>query len=566
MRNYNNLKAEKPKSISNLYDIVKTGAAAYKDKDVYRYKENKEIKSITYSEYFDKVNQLGTAFSAIGIAGKHIAIIGDTHPMWTASFYAVTCGGSVAVPLDKELTDDQILNFLNISESTAVIYTDKFNGFFTSNADKLETVKFFIPIHDGEDIGHEGVLPIDSLFSIGKDELERGNTSFTEHKIEMDKMCSILFTSGTTGTSKGVMLSNRNFTTSAIAAQESITIDHRATIVSVLPVHHTYELTCTHLTALNLGVTIFINDNLKYATKNFKEQKPNTLILVPIFLETVYKKVWQEIRKKGMEQKVRAAMKVSDALLKLNIDLRPKLFADITAAFGGNLRNIIVGGAPIDPQIVRDFFSFGITTQQGYGITECSPLIAVNKAGHIRFDSVGWVVPGCEVKIDKMPDEEYGEVLARGGNVMLGYYKNEAATKEVFTDDGWFKTGDIGYLDRENYLVLTGRKKNIIILSNGKNIFPEELEEYIGKVQFVKESVVLGRKNQNGDLVVAAIVVPDMEVVGEIPHDEIKLKIEDSIKEINDKLPTFKHINLVEIRYEEFEKNPSKKIIRYKIK
>lgn len=566
MRNYNNLKAEKPKPISNLYDIVRTSADVYKDKIVYKYKENKEIKSITYSEYFEKINQLGTAFSSIGITGKHIAIIGDTHPMWTASFFAAVCGGSVVVPLDKELTEEQILNFLNVSESAAVVYTDKFNGFFTSNKDKLDTVQYFIPVHDGEDISCEGVLPLDSLLSIGKDELEKGNTSFTEHEIEMDKMASILFTSGTTGTSKGVMLSHRNFTSAVTAAQEAITIDHKAVIVSVLPVHHTYELTCTHLTAANLGVTIFINDSLKYATKNFKEQKPNTLILVPIFLETVYKKVWEEIRKKGIEQKVRTAMKVSDSLLKIGIDMRPKFFSDITAAFGGNLKNIIVGGAPIDPQIVRDFFSFGITTQQGYGITECSPLIAVNKAGHIRFDSVGWVVKDCEVKIDKMENEEYGEILAKGGNVMLGYYKNEAATNEVFTDDGWFRTGDIGYLDKENYLVLTGRKKNIIILSNGKNIFPEELEEYIGKIPYVKESVVLGRKNQNGDLVVAAIVVPDMEILGEMPDDEVKAKIDADIKAINDKLPTFKHINMVEVRYEEFEKNPSKKIIRYKIK
>ena len=567
MRNYNNLKAEKPKNISTLYDIVKTGAEVFGEKTIYKYKENKEVKEISYSDFFETINHLGTAFSTLSIAGKHIAIIGDTHPMWVATFYATVCGGSVAVPLDKEITEEQIVNFLNLSEAVAVIYTSRFNKILTAHKDELPGIQYFIPINpDGEDMDVSNVIAHSDVIALGKQVLESGDTSFTEHEIELDKMAAILFTSGTTGTSKGVMLSHGNFASCVRAAQNSMTLDSKASFVSVLPVHHTYELSCTHLTAVNLGATIYINDSLKYAARDFKEQKPNSLILVPIFLETVYKKIWDEIRKKGIEKKVRTAMKVSDNLLKMNIDMREKFFSEITAAFGGQLKCIIVGGAHIDPQIVRDFYSFGITVQQGYGITECSPLIAVNKAGRIRFDSVGPIVDECEVKIDKMPGEDYGEVLAKGNNVMLGYYKNEEATAEVLSEDGWFRTGDIGFMDKEGYLILTGRKKNVIILSNGKNIFPEELEEYIAKVPYVKECVVLGRKNANGDIVIATIIVPDMDALDNMTDEEIRAKAEETIKEINDKLPTFKHINIVDVRYEEFEKTPSKKIIRYKLK
>ena len=263
-------------------------------------------------------------------------------------------------------------------------------------------------------------------------------------------------------------------------------------------------------------------------------------------------------------------MKISDALLLTGVDMRKKFFSDITDVFGGRLKTVIVGGAPIDPQIIRDFYSFGISVFQGYGITECSPLISVNMPGHVKFDSVGQAVESCEVKIDQIAecDEGEGEILVRGDNVMLGYYENPEATAEVFTEDGFFRTGDIGRIDRRGYITITGRKKNVIIAANGKNVFPEELEERLSKLPLIKESVVIGRDDEvTGDVIITALIYPDPEMVeGHLTNDEVCSELKDYITKINKSLPPYKHINKFELRSEEFEKTPSKKIKRFLLK
>ncbi|MBQ5801408.1 MAG: AMP-binding protein, partial [Clostridia bacterium] len=310
-----------------------------------------------------------------------------------------------------------------------------------------------------------------------------------------------------------------------------------------------------------------INDSLKKVLKNLREFQPTTMIMVPMVLETMHKKVWDEIRKKGLEKKVRLAMKMNSALLKVGIDVREKLFGQITAAFGGKLNCVVCGGAPVSPEIVSDFYQFGIMVLEGYGITECSPLVAVNPYGHARLRSVGPSIYGIDVKVNYDDGEKTGEILVKGDNVMLGYFKDEQATADVFTEDGYFRTGDIGYI-KDGYIYITGRKKNVIILSNGKNVFPEEIEEYISRIPFVLESVVLGRENASGEVVITAIVVPDMnnpEIAGKAPS-EIYSAVKDAVININKHLPSFKHVASVEVRYEEFEKNTSKKIKRYKVK
>ena len=280
----------------------------------------------------------------------------------------------------------------------------------------------------------------------------------------------------------------------------------------------------------------------------------------------MYKKIWDEINKKGMTKKVKLGMKASNALLALGIDKRKEIFSQILDAFGGNLTSIVCGGAPLSPQLIKDFYSFGITILEGYGITECAPLVAVNSPGKIRFHSVGQPVYGCEVKIDKADDEEAGEILVKGGNVMMGYYKNPEATAEVFTEDGFFRTGDIGYMDKDNYIYITGRKKNVIILSNGKNVFPEEIEERLSDVEIISECVVIGRKNENGDIVITAIAVPNMEKLEGKSEEEVYDEVKAAINEANRHLPSFKQVHEIEIRYEEFEKTTSRKIKRYAIK
>ena len=397
---------------------------------------------------------------------------------------------------------------------------------------------------------------------------EEGMHPAEENIPDMDKMCAIIFTSGTTGTSKGVMLSQRNLVTATLDSNAIIDCHEDDMFVSVLPIHHTYEFTCSQLALPNAGAATMINDSIKNTLRNFSKYKPTALVLVPLYVETIYKRIWSEIDKKGMRKKVRAAMALSDGLLKVGIDVRRKLFKDVHAALGGRLKYIVCGGAPLRPELVKDFDSFGINICEGYGITECSPLVSCNPMGWKKYHSTGLKVNSVEVRIDKVhEDDETGEIVVKGDNVMLGYYKNPKATVEVFTEDGWFKTGDIGYIDEDNFIFITGRKKNVIILSNGKNVFPEELEEYITADSRVAEAVVVGRKNEEGDETsIAALIYPDYaQFEGKTP-EEIKAVFDEMIVEVNKKLPAFKHIHEVEIRETEFEKNTSRKILRYKVK
>jgi len=571
MRTFNNLHAAAPRRISDIRDLFRGTAANYGDMPRYVYRVNDTRCEYTYNDFWRDMNSLSTYILNSSLAGKRIAIIGETHPLWVVAFASVISTGCVAVPLDKELEMDEIINFMNIAECSAVIYTSIFNGKLTARADDLPTVTKFLPISpEGEDTSSGKVKPLADCIANGAARLADGDYSFEEYNIEMDKMCALLFTSGTTGSSKGVMLSHRNFTAATNACCLSTKYDSKDSNVSVLPIHHTFELTAGHLAGANVGLTSYINESIRYATRNFKEFRPTLLVLVPLFLETVHKRIWETIQKKGIEKKVRTAMKISDALLLTGVDMREKFFSEITDVFGGRLKSIIVGGAPLDPQIVKDFYSFGITVLQGYGITECSPLVSVNRPGNVSFNSVGQPVENCEVKIEPLDgcDHGEGEILVKGENVMLGYYQNEEATAEVLTDDGWFRTGDIGRIDRKGFITITGRKKNVIIASNGKNVFPEELEERLSHLPEIKESVVIGRTDKTtGDIVITALILPDIEVVGEnFDMEELGIKLKEAIAQINRPLPSYKHINKFEIRTTEFEKTPTKKIKRFLLK
>ena len=557
-----------PKVISDLRDLVRSNAECFGDKPQYFYKdkETKQYVEFTYNDMNDHVNAIGTAFSVLGIMGKHVAVIGETWPDYLATYYATVNGGGVIVPLDRELAIDEIVNFCDLAEIEAIVYTEAFNNKLTSLSERMPGIKYYIPLNKGEESNIPGVKPIEEILEIGREAQRAGNRSFTDHEIDLDAPAAILFTSGTTGTSKGVVLSHGNLTAAINASTQTTPYDYNSVFVSVLPIHHTYEMTCQQFAASDDGATVYINDSLKNVLRNFAKFKPNALVLVPLFVETMHKRIWAEIDKRGMRKKVRSAMKLSNLLLKVGIDKRDKFFSQITGAFGGELRSIVCGGAPIDPEIIKDFESFGITVLEGYGITECAPLVAVNRPGEVRYHSVGRPVPGCEVKIDKTDAEETGEILVKGANVMIGYYKNEDATKEVFTEDGWFRTGDIGYIDRDGYIFITGRKKNVIILSNGKNVFPEEVEGYLSKCDLISECVVIGRENSNGEIVITAVVYPDFDKCSDMTDGDIYEAVKAQINEINRSLPSFKQVREVEIRKEEFEKTTSKKIKRFLVK
>ena len=562
------------REIKDLRDMVQTSAAFFGDKDLYVYKEDKQEVHFSYNQLRDEVERFGTALNVLGIDEGRVAVIGETSAKVTVTYLGTVNAGGVIVPLDRELTEDQIPEFIERAECDMVVYSASFNGIITKMAAKMPHVKYYIPMKGEDEVDHSlpsapVVMQFDEVLKLGEQALNEHNNSYYLHKIDLDKMCAIIFTSGTTGTSKGVMLSMRNLVAAADASCKGVPYDSKTRLVSVLPQHHTYEMTCSHLAVINLGASEFINDSLKYTMRNFQNYKPTALVLVPLFVETVYKKIWDNIRKKGMEKKVRGLMKFSDTLLKMGIDLRGVFFKEIQAALGGEVKSMICGGAPISPQILKDFYSFGIVIFEGYGITECAPLVAVNPNGAARFGSAGKPVHDEKVRIDKDPAEDFGEIVVKGPNVMLGYYKDEAATKAAFTHDmknfdnnGWFRTGDIGYIDNDGYIFITGRKKNVIILSNGKNVFPEELEEHLSHDPRIAESVIIGRE-QNGETIITALVHPDYEKFEGKSDDEIAAEIKEAVNDVNRTLPSFKHMTAVEVMKDEFEKTTSKKIKRY---
>lgn len=573
------VRRDEPKEIKSLRDLVETSAELYGDKILYIYKRGEARYSFSYNDYRRDLYRLGEGMSRIGLMGRTVAVIGESCPEYMTAYIAAVSGGGVIVPLDRDLGHAEIARFADLSGAEAVFYTEQFNDVLPSLAEQMPQVRYFIPIAPAEgsdttdgssSAGDAVILPYSELLALGDKAMEEGDRSFLDYDCtaDMSQMSALLFTSGTTGTSKGVMLSHANLVASVNAASRGTIFGPDNTFVDLLPMHHSYEITCGHLGAANLGGTVYINDSLKNTLRSITTFKPDSLIVVPLYVETMHKRIWAEIARKGMTRRVRALMKASSAMHRAGIDIRRKLFKQILDGLGGNLRYIICGGAPLSPELVRDFDAFGIEICEGYGITECSPLIAVNRHGKVRLRSVGQPVDNCEVRIADPSADGTGEIEARGRNVMLGYFGNEEATAEVFTEDGWFRTGDVGCMDADGYIYITGRKKNIIILSNGKNIFPEEIEEHLYTSPLIGECVVIGRKNSAGDTRITAVIYPSDEAVeleGKSEEEKLAL-IRDAVNTINRSLPVFKQVRDVELRSEEFEKTTTRKIKRFLVK
>ena len=573
------VRRDEPKEIKSLRDLVETSAELYGDKILYIYKRGEARYSFSYNDYRRDLYRLGEGMSRIGLMGRTVAVIGESCPEYMTAYIAAVSGGGVIVPLDRDLGHAEIARFADLSGAEAVFYTEQFNDVLPSLAEQMPQVRYFIPIAPAEgsdttdgssSAGDAVILPYSELLALGDKAMEEGDRSFLDYDCtaDMSQMSALLFTSGTTGTSKGVMLSHANLVASVNAASRGTIFGPDNTFVDLLPMHHSYEITCGHLGAANLGGTVYINDSLKNTLRSITTFKPDSLIVVPLYVETMHKRIWAEIARKGMTRRVRALMKASSAMHRAGIDIRRKLFKQILDGLGGNLRYIICGGAPLSPELVRDFDAFGIQICEGYGITECSPLIAVNRHGKVRLRSVGQPVDNCEVRIADPSADGTGEIEARGRNVMLGYFGNEEATAEVFTEDGWFRTGDVGCMDADGYIYITGRKKNIIILSNGKNIFPEEIEEHLYTSPLIGECVVIGRKNSAGDTRITAVIYPSDEAVeleGKSEEEKLAL-IRDAVNTINRSLPVYKQVRDVELRSEEFEKTTTRKIKRFLVK
>ena len=556
---------------SDILDFLEQ-IADHGDRIAYRYYVGKEIKDLTYAQVHTMVCKAAAAFDAMGLKGTRVAVIGDTSPQWIVTYLAALAAGCVAVPMDKELDVTEICKFLDIVEAKAIIYSKSFNEKFVDAIQNNKTgVQYFIPVTPAYDSTFDAkVISFEQVLTKGEERLNGEGYTFPAIQ-SRETMAEMLFTSGTTGTSKCVMLSQKNIFSAASAACETVCFSPEDVIMSVLPVHHTYELMCILAAAL-YGMEVCINDSLRHVLKNLQVFKPTGLVLVPLFLNTMYKKIWTEAERTGKDKVLKGALATSKTLLSMGIDVRRKLFKTVLDSFGGRLDHIICGGAKLNPDLIAAFEDFGISVFEGFGITECSPLTNVTPYYNRKYGSIGPSVPCCRCRIaDPQPGDHpfpEGELQIKGDNVMLGYFNNPEANAAAFTEDGWFRTGDVAYKDEEGFVYITGRMKSVIVLENGKNVFPEEIEEYLDEIEAIAECVVIGRKAQDSDEVILTVVAyPNYDKLPAGATEElIHETIYKQIMQINRRLPSFKQMKALELRSTEFEKTTSKKIKRHLVK
>ena len=557
--------------VTDLCDIIER----HGNKTLFRYYEGKDIQSMTYATFGTQVREAAAAFTAMGLCGEKIAVIGETSPQWVCTYLGALAAGCVIVPMDKELDTEEIRRFIAMVDARAIVYSKSFNEKFIKSISDGDTgIRYFIPITPAYDSSFDNkVIAFDQLLTCGRERVERDGYHYPIVR-NREKLAEMLFTSGTTGTSKCVMLCQKNIFAAVNAAVETVCFSADDVVVSVLPIHHTYELMCI-LAEMVYGIEICINDSLRHVMKNFQLFKPTGLVLVPLFINTMYAKIWSEAQKSKKETILKAGLATSKTLMAVGIDARRKIFKSVLDAFGGRLDHIICGGAKLNPDLIAAFEDFGISIFEGCGITECSPLTCVTPYFARKYGSVGPAVPCCRVRIDEKTgsgenEEGYveGEKQIKGDNVMLGYYNNPEANEAAFTTDGWYRTGDIGYMDGDGYVYITGRMKSVIVLENGKNVFPEEIEEYLGKIDTICESVVVGRKAPDSDaIILTAVVFPAYDKFPTGASEElIRESIRNSINAMNRRLPGFKQVKAVEYRQTEFEKTTSKKIKRHLVK
>ena len=561
--------------IDDMRSLVEEAAQNFPDSTAISYKENywdKEVKRVSFTQWRDDVRNLGTALISNGLREENIAIVGENSYGWCCSFFAVMAVGSVTVPVDKELPIDDIDGIITATACKAVIFgkasESRIKEILKNGG--LKTVKMLVSVAlesslDPSLCADRKLVSLAGLQKEGAKLYAEGDNSYYDYKIDVNRLASIVFTSGTTGKGKGVMLSQANIGLDMTLGMYNFDITRKT--LHVLPPHHTFGSTVNYVGHLSQGCEVYISSGIKHVSDEIREQQPTHLILVPAFLEVMNRKIWTTARKSGKEGVLKVMMKVSDCLRKVGIDVRRKLFSSVLSAFGGKLELIICGGAKLDEEIINTFDSLGITILNGYGITECSPLISANRNEYRKPGSVGTPILACRVKIDNPDENGEGEICVKGPNVMLGYYNNPEATAEVFDKDGFFHTGDYGKLDEEGWIYITGRKKNLIILSNGKNVYPEEIEADLQKVEGVNEVVVYAGESrvQKDKITIVAEIFPDAELLADKGITDLQEYFENHVKALNAKMPPYKAVKRVKLRDTEFQKNTSRKITRFNI-
>ncbi|MBO7324346.1 MAG: AMP-binding protein [Bacteroidales bacterium] len=561
--------------IDDMRALVEEAAQNFGESTAISYKDNpwdKEVKKVSFSQWRNDVRDLGTALVSYGLREEKIAIVGENSYGWCCAFFGAMAIGSVTVPVDKELPLDDIDGIISTTACKAVFFgktsESKIKEILANGG--LKSVELLISIApeskiEADLLGEKSLKSISEVEAAGAALYAQGDNSYYDYKIDVNKLASIVFTSGTTGKGKGVMLSQANICLDMTLGMYNFDITRKT--LHVLPPHHTFGSTVNYVGHLSQGCEVYISSGLKYVSDEIKEQQPTHLILVPAFLEVMNRKIWATARKGKKETLLKVMMKVSDLLRKVGIDVRRKLFGSVLSAFGGKLELIICGGAKLDEDIIRTFDSLGITILNGYGITECAPLISANRNKYRKAGSVGTPILACRVKIDNPDENGEGEICVKGPNVMLGYYNNAEATAEVFDKDGFFHTGDYGKLDEEGWIYITGRKKNLIILSNGKNVYPEEIEADLQKVEGVSEVVVYAGESrlQKDKITIVAEIFPDADLLADKGISNAQEYFETQVKLLNAKMPSYKAVKHVKLRDCEFQKNTSRKITRFNI-
>ena len=553
---------------SDFREMTEQVAKNYPDKVAFKFKKDprdKEAQSVTFSESRDFIRDLGTELHAIGIEGKKVALIGVASIEWFFSYVALMSSGAVTVPIDKELPAADIVSIINTSAAEYIFFS-------ASVYDKISEVKAICPsVTNLVSMGGEceGAISLVSLRESGAKRYADADDSYYTYEIDREGLASIVFTSGTTGKGKGVMLSLKNICSDMEQGMYNFRITERT--LFALPPHHTFGSTVNFIGHFAQGCEIYISSGLRYILDELKYFKPTHLILVPLFVETFYKKIMATAEKSGQLDKLKTGIKISNILYKLGIDVRKKLFGkSVLASFGGELKMIICGGAALNQNIIDFFESIGIVILNGYGITECAPLISCNRNQCRKKGSVGMPIIGGEVKIHEPNEVGDGEICYRGPNVMLGYYGEEAATRAVIDEDGFFHTGDLGYVKvygKDQWIYITGRSKNLIIFSNGKNVYPEEIETDVQGIYGVGEVVVYAgeSKSDPSKEVIVAEIFPDFDALKLHNITDPEAYFNEEIKKVNAKNVSYKTVGKVKIRNEEFPKNTSRKITRFKI-
>ena len=550
-------KYHKCEEVTNFKEMIERSAQIYKTRTAFKLKnKDGEIYSKTYEEVKNDIYALGTELIENGLTNKRIAVIGKNSYKWAISYLASSIVG-VVVPIDKELHSDDVINFMNVAECECILGDGKNLKTITENIEKLNNKKTIFV-----DFEHS----FEHYLEAGRTLLEKGNTKFEEIKINPDEMKILLFTSGTTGNAKGVCLSQRNICSNILSIYGIVKVKRSDLFFSILPLHHTYECTIGFLLPLYSGASICYCDGLRYISKNMLEYHPSVILCVPLLLESMYKKIMKSLKKSLPEKYTKDGENPID---KLPFILRKIVSRKVKNTLGGRLRVFIVGAAAVNPEIANTFDKLKLNSLQGYGLTECAPLVAGNTDFFKRNDSAGLPIPTVEYKIDNPNQEGVGEIIVKGPNIMLGYYNMPEETEKVLKD-GWFHTGDLGKIDENGFLYITGRCKSVIVTKNGKNIYPEEIESYLNESPLISESLVIGIHKENDDeTYVNAQIFPNKEAIteylkGTVPtKEEIKKVISDVIANVNSKIPNYKNIKEFAIRDSEFEKTTTQKVKRY---